>query len=305
MAGNQAAGPAPGSAAPETLKAIPVRHYGRWVGAAVVLLLLAALLNSVLRNPNLDLPSVRDYLFKGVILDGLVVTIWLTAASMVIGVIGGTLVAVMRLSANPVLSLSAGAFVWLLRGTPLLVQIIFWGFFGLFYSDISLGIPFTDVVFWSAPSSQVITPMIAALLALGLNEAAYAAEIIRAGIQAVDHGQTEAAHSLGMSPAQTMRRIVLPQAMRIIVPPMGNETLNMLKTTALVSVISAAELMTQVQRIYSQNFKQLPLLIVACVWYLVLTSLLSVPQAYLERRFGRGTLQQSPGMFRRMFGRIR
>ncbi|GAA4038612.1 amino acid ABC transporter permease [Nonomuraea soli] len=173
------------------------------------------------------------------------------------------------------------------------MQILFWGFFGIFYPEIDLGV-------WSAPANEVITPMVAALLALGLNETAYAAEIIRGGIQSVDRGQNEAAHSLGMTPALTMRRIILPQAMRVIVPPMGNETINMLKTTALVSVIAAAELMTQVQRIYSQNYQTIPLLIVASLWYLVLTSLLSIPQAYLERRYGRGT-----GVTRRLFGGVR
>ncbi|MFF0309892.1 amino acid ABC transporter permease [Streptosporangium sp. NPDC004379] len=287
------------------VRAVPVRHYGRWVAAAAVLFLLAALVRSLLANPNLGWPTIRSYLFKDVILQGLVTTVWLTAAAMALGLVGGTIIAVMRLSRNPVLSITSGAFVWLFRGTPLLVQILFWGFFGIFYADIQLGVPFTGIVFWSAPTNQVITPMVAALLALGLNEMAYAAEIIRAGIQSVDHGQTEVAHSLGMSPLLTMRRVVLPQAMRVIVPPMGNETINMLKTTALVSVISAAEMMTQIQRIYSQNYQTIPLLIVASVWYLVLTTLLSVPQSYLERRFGRGVTGSGPGVFQRMIGGTR
>ena len=270
------------------LPPVPLRRAGRWIAAGLVLIVLAAGGYSLARNPNLDWPTITTYLFKDVILDGLWMTIWLTAAAMALGLTGGTLLAVMRLSANPVLRWSAAAFVWVFRGTPLLVQIIFWGFFGIFYADLSLGVPFTDIVWWSAPTSQVITPIVAALLALGLNEMAYASEIIRAGITSVDRGQSEAAHALGMTPALTLRRIILPQAMRVIVPPMGNETINMLKTTALVSVISAAELMTQVQRIYAQNYKTIPLLVVASLWYLALTTALSIPQAYLERRYGRG-----------------
>ncbi|GAA4210910.1 amino acid ABC transporter permease [Streptosporangium oxazolinicum] len=299
-----AAAPLADAGEPPPIRAIPVRHYGRWLAAAAVLFLLAGLVNSLIRNPNIGWPTIGEYLFKRVILDGLVTTVWLTAAAMAIGMVGGTIVAIMRLSSNPVLSVASWTFIWLFRGTPLLVQILFWGFFGIFYAELELGIPFTDLVLWSAPTNQVITPMVAALLALGLNEVAYAAEIIRSGIQSVDHGQTEAAHSLGMSPLQTMRRIILPQAMRVIVPPMGNETINMLKTTALVSVIAAAEMMTQIQRIYSQNYQTIPLLIVASIWYLVLTSLLSIPQAYMERRYGRGAGRGS-GALRRLVGGTR
>ncbi|HYY12048.1 MAG TPA: amino acid ABC transporter permease, partial [Kineosporiaceae bacterium] len=203
-----------------------------------------------------------------------------------------------------VLSAISGLFVWAFRGTPLLVQIIFWGFLGVFYERLSLGVPFGGPTFWSAQTSAVITPTIAALLALGLNEMAYASEIVRAGLLAVDHGQTEAAHSLGMTPNLTMRRIVLPQAMRVIVPPMGNETITMLKSTALVSVISGADLLTNLQAVYAQNFKIIPLLVVASIWYLVLVTLLSIPQAWLERRYGRGVARspRAGGSFARLFG---
>jgi polar amino acid transport system permease protein len=297
-------GRAGAGAAADRIVAVPVRHPGRWVAAAVVLLVAAALAQSLATNPNLDWPTVGEYLFKDLTLRGIWVTVYLTVAAMVIGVVGGIVVAVMRLSDNPVLSAISGLFVWAFRGTPLLVQIIFWGFLGVFYERLSLGVPFGGPTFWSAQTSAVITPTIAALLALGLNEMAYASEIVRAGLLAVDHGQTEAAHSLGMTPNLTMRRIVLPQAMRVIVPPMGNETITMLKSTALVSVISGADLLTNLQAVYAQNFKIIPLLVVASIWYLVLVTLLSIPQAWLERRYGRGVARspRAGGSFARLFG---
>ena len=214
---------------------------------------------------------------------------WLTVAAMTLGLVLGTLVAVMRLSDDPVLYGLSSLFVWVFRGTPLLVQIIFWGYAGALYQHVMVGIPFTGVTFFQADTNTLLTPAVAALLALGLNEAAYASEIVRAGIRSVDAGQTEAAHSLGMRPALTMRRIVLPQAMRVIIPPLGNETINMLKMTALVSVIAAHDLMSNIQDVYGQNYQVIPMLVVASLWYLALVSVLSVPQAWLERRYGRGT----------------
>ncbi|MFF5175177.1 amino acid ABC transporter permease [Micromonospora sp. NPDC000089] len=285
-----------------TLPVRPLRHPWRWVCALVVLTIAAALLSSLLKNPNVNWPVVREYLFAPVTLKGIVVTLYLTALAMVIGIVGGTAVAIMRLSTNPVLSGLARAFIWFFRGTPVLVQIIFWGYLGALYPTLQLGIPFTDVVFLEGRTSDIITPFLAATLALGLNEVAYAAEIVRGGISSVDRGQTEAALSLAMTPAATTRRVVLPQAMRVIIPPMGNEVITMLKTTALVSVIAGQDLMTNLQRIYSQNYQVIPLLVVAALWYLALTTLLSVPQAWLERRFGRGHLAAAPSMWSRLLG---
>lgn len=273
---------------PAPIQAVPLRHTGRWVSAGIVGFATAAFLFSVAQNPNLDWPTVGEYLFAPLTLQGLATTIFLTVTAMVIGLTGGIVVAVMRLSPNPVLRVVAGLFVWVFRGTPVLLQLIFWGFIGAFIPKIIIGIPFTSVEFWSVSTSDLIPATVAALLALGLNEMAYASEIVRAGIQSVDNGQTEAAHSLGMSPGRTLRRIVLPQAMRVIVPPMGNEVITMLKTTALVSVIAGRDLMSNLQMAYAQNFKIIPLLIVAAIWYLALTSILAVPQAWLERRYGRG-----------------
>ncbi|MCX4913103.1 amino acid ABC transporter permease [Streptomyces sp. NPDC060011] len=286
---------APPGAAPtrepqaEDLEVVPVRNYGRWIAAALSLLALAGLVGSLAKNRNLHWNVIGDYLFAPLIFDGLTTTLWLTAAAMALGLGIGTMIAVMRLSTSPVLYGLATFFVWIFRGTPLLVQIIFWGYAAALYQYVKIGVPFTDITFFQAETNSLLTPAIAALLALGLNEAAYASEIVRAGIQSVDPGQAEAAHSLGMRPALTTRRIVLPQAMRVIIPPMGNETINMLKMTALVSVISAHDLMSNIQDVYAQNYQVIPMLVVASIWYLILVTLLSVPQAWLERRYGRGT----------------
>ena len=219
----------------------------------------------------------------------------MTAIAMAIGIVGGTIIAVMRLSDNPVLRVVAWLYVWLFRGVPLLVQIIFWGFLGALYPTVFVGIPFVGVVFGHGNTSALIGSFTAAILALGLNEVAYAAELVRAGIISVDEGQTEAAYSIGMSRGVTMRRVVLPQAMRVIIPPMGNETITMLKMTSLVSVISGNDLLTTVQKVYEQNFQVIPLLIVASLWYLALTTVLTVGQHYLEKRFGRGFGQADAG----------
>ncbi|MEU3726424.1 amino acid ABC transporter permease [Streptomyces sp. NPDC031705] len=275
-------------AAPEELTIVPLRHYGRWIAALAAVAALVGTAGSLAKNDNLHWEVIGHFLFADLVFSGLVTTLWLTAAAMALGLVLGTLVAVMRLSANPVLYGMSSLFVWFFRGTPLLVQIIFWGYAAALYQYVMIGIPFTDITFIRIETNSLLTPAVAALLALGLNEAAYASEIVRAGIQSVDTGQAEAAHSLGMRPALTMRRIVLPQAMRVIIPPMGNETINMLKMTALVSIISAHDLMSNIQDVYAQNYQVIPMLVVASLWYLGLVTLLGVPQAWLERRYGRG-----------------
>ncbi|MEU0087479.1 amino acid ABC transporter permease [Streptomyces sp. NPDC006274] len=288
--------------APPDLDVLPVRHYGRWAAAAASAAALVGLIGSLARNDNVHWDVVGRYLFAGLVFDGMATTLWLTVAAMTLGLSLGTVIAVMRLSANPVLYALSSLFVWFFRGTPLLVQIIFWGYAAALYKYVQIGVPFTDITFFRAETNSLLTPSIAALLALGLNEAAYSSEVVRAGIQSVDTGQTEAAHSLGMRPMLTMRRIVLPQAMRVIVPPMGNETINMLKMTALVSVIAAHDLMSNIQAVYAQNYQVIPLLVVAAIWYLALVSVLSLPQAWLERRYGRGSATGSRvSPLRRMF----
>jgi polar amino acid transport system permease protein len=281
-----AAGPPP-TGRPDAIRAVPVRHPGRWIAAAVILLFLVGLGRSVATNPRFEWGLVGDYFFSSRVLHGLVVTLELTVIAMAVGIVLGVLLAVMRLSPNPLVAGSSWAYIWFFRGTPILVQLLFWNFISALYPEISLGIPFGPELV-HADANKLITPFAAAILGLGLNEGAYMAEIVRAGILSVDEGQTEAAHALGMTRLKAMRRIVLPQAMRVIVPPTGNETISMLKTTSLVSVIAYTELLYSVQLIYSQNYKQIPLLLVASIWYLIVTTVLSIGQFYVEHRFGRG-----------------
>jgi polar amino acid transport system permease protein len=259
-----------------------------------VVVLAATIIRSVVTNDRFGWSIVGDYLFSSRILNGLVLTLELTVIAMVIGIVLGTLLAVMRLSANPLVSGGAYVYVWLFRGTPVLVQLLFWNFIAAVYPTISIGIPFTSVVFFDFSANSVITPFVAAMLGLGLNQAAYQAEIVRAGILSVDEGQSEAAQALGMTRLQTMRRIVLPQAMRVIIPPTGNETISMLKTTSLVSVIAVKDLLYAGQLIYAVNYQQIPLLITVSIWYLAVTTLLSIGQYFLERRYGRGFRRNEP-----------
>jgi polar amino acid transport system permease protein len=272
---------------PEPIKAVPVRHPGRWVAVAVLAVLGAMLVHTLVTNQGFRWDVVGRYLFAAPVLNGLKNTLILTVLSMVIGIVGGIALAIMRLSPNPVLSSVSAVYIWLFRGTPLIAQLLFWNFLAALYPRLSLGVPFGPELV-SFDTNTLINQFAACLLGLGLNEAAYMAEIVRGGLQSVDHGQSEAAGALGMSRGQTLRRVVLPQAMRVIVPPTGNETISMLKTTSLVVVIGYFELMTSVQRIYSANFQTIPLLIVAALWYLALTSILSVGQGFVERRYGRG-----------------
>ncbi len=283
----------PRTGRPEDIKAVPVRRPGRWIAAAIVLVLAASVIRSVVTNtgPNKGFQwgTVGHYLFDARILHGVTVTLELTALSMVIGIALGIIAATMRLSPNPVTSSASWLYIWFFRGTPLLVQLLFWGFIAALFPTITLGVPFGGPALIDVNANSVITPFVAALLGFGLNEGAYMSEIVRAGIIAVDEGQTVAAQSLGMSRLQIMRLIVLPQAMRVIVPPTGNETISMLKNTALVTVLgSVFDLLFQAQQIYDANYKTIPLLIVASIWYLVMTSIAYVGQYFLERRFGRG-----------------
>ncbi|MDT0308296.1 amino acid ABC transporter permease [Streptomyces sp. DSM 44917] len=277
---------APGGPPPEAIRAVPVRHYGRWVGAAVVLALLG-LLVWAFANAEISWEVVGDHLTYDTILEGAGKTLWITLLSMVIGVVLGLTLAVMRLSRNPVLAGTAWGYIWFFRGTPVLVQLFLWYNLALVFDTL-------DVGFYRDEMNDVMTPFLAALLGLGLNEAAYMAEIARAGILSVDEGQTEAAHALGMSGAKTMRRIVLPQAMRVIVPPTGNEFINMLKTSSLVYVINYTELFRAQDIISSRNLAVMELLMVATAWYLVLTTVFSIGQYYLERYYARGSQRALP-----------
>jgi polar amino acid transport system permease protein len=292
-----AAAAAPADGAPPTtpatvVKAVPVRYPGRWVTAAVVLLLVAMGVHGLVTNHRFRWDIVWKYLFTEPVLRGLWATVYLTFFAMLIGVVGGVLLAIMRQSPNPLLSGVSWVYTWFFRGTPVLLQLIFWGTIGALYPRIAVGIPFGPE-FASADSNKLIPLIAAGILGLGLNEAAYMAEIVRAGISAVDEGQIEAAQALGMGRGLTMRRIVLPQAMKVIIPPTGNETISMLKTSSLVSIIAVIELTYSVQLIYARNYQTIPLLIVAAIWYLVLTSVLSVGQYFLERRYDPATRRQA------------
>ncbi len=273
---------------PEEIKAVPVRHPWRWVAAVIVIILAASFVRSAIDNSNFEWHIVGQYLFDSRVLHGVVVTIRLTVISMAIGIVLGVILAVMRLSPNKLISGSSWLYIWFFRGTPLLVQILFWNFVSALYPKITIGVPFGGPSIISADANTLIPTSVAVVLALSLNEAAYMAEIVRAGIISVTEGQSEAAQSLGMNRIQTMRLIVLPQAIRVIIPPTGNEVISMLKNTSLASVVAYTELLYSVQLIYAANYKQIPLLIVASFWYLLMTSVLYVFQYFIERRYGRG-----------------
>jgi len=274
-------------AGPEAIKAIPVRHYGRYISAVVAIALLGAVVYAFSQG-KINWGAIPDYFFDDRVLDGVGRTLLLTVLSMAIGIIGGILLAVMRLSKNPVTSSIAWFYIWFFRGTPVLVQLIVWFNLGLVFEYINLG------PFYKNEWSDFMTPFLTALLGLGLNEAAYMAEICRAGLLAVDEGQTEASHALGMSHVKTLRRIVIPQAMRVIVPPTGNEVINMLKTTSLVSVVQYPELFRAAQDIGQTSGAPAEMLFLAAAWYLLLTSIFSIGQYYLERYYARGSSRALP-----------
>jgi polar amino acid transport system permease protein len=284
---------------PGEIKAVPVRHPGRWIAAGIVAILIVALAHSVATNPRFQWGVVGDYLFNASILRGLRITLELTALAMAIGIVLGIVLALMRLSLNPLLSGASWVYIWIFRGTPVLVQIIFWFYFAALYPSVDLGVPFGPS-FVHLDANTLITPFVAGMLGLGLNEGAYMSEIVRAGIISVEEGQIDAAHALGMRRLQTMRRIVLPQAMRVIVPPTGNETISMLKTTSLVAFIALTDLLYSAQLIYARTYQTIPLLIVASIWYLAVTSVLSIGQYYIERYFGRGARETSLTLFQRI-----
>ncbi|MGH3585128.1 MAG: amino acid ABC transporter permease [Pseudonocardia sp.] len=260
-------------------------HWGRWLAGAVALAVFGWLLSALVANPHLDWPTVARYLLDPKILAGVLVTIEISILATAIGLTLGVLLAVMKLAHNPVLRWLSTLYIWFFRGTPVLVQLIFWYNLAFLFPELVLRVPFTDIgLKWD--TNEVITGFTAAMLGLGLNLAAYFAEVVRAGIQAVDRGQTEAAYALGMTPGKRMRVIVLPQALRIIIPPTGNEFISMLKTTSLVYVVAGSDLMTNASEIYKGNNRIMELLIVASLWYMLMTAIATVLQGRLERRFG-------------------
>ncbi|MER7128295.1 amino acid ABC transporter permease [Streptosporangium saharense] len=260
-------------------------HWGRWLAAVVALAVVGWPVYLLVVNPRLDWGRVAEYLLDSRILGGVLVTVEISVLATVLGLVLGVLIAIMRLSHNPVLSGLATLYIWFFRGTPVLVQLIFWYNLAFLFPELVLRVPFTSIgLKWD--TNQVMTGFTSAMLGLGLNLAAYFAETVRAGIQAVDQGQTEAAYALGMTPAKRMRVIVLPQALRIIIPPTGNEFISMLKTTSLVYVVAGHDLMTNASQIYKTNNLIMELLIVASLWYMLMTAVSTFLQGRLERRFG-------------------
>jgi polar amino acid transport system permease protein len=261
------------------------------VTAAVVLVLVVWLVQAALRSHFIDFALVRKYQFSPLIMRGVRNTLIVAVLAQAIGIALGVLAALVRMSKNPVAAALSSFYIWFFRGTPVLVQLFFW-FNGVpsVFKTLTIAIPFTHVTLYSTPMVSFMTPFMAALLGLSLNEGAYMAEIVRAGILSVDRGQVDAAHSLGMPSLMTMRRVVLPQATRIIIPPTGNELIAMLKTSSLASVITYGELLRSASDIYSTNLQPVPLLVVASIWYLAMTSVASAGQHYLEAHFARGHL---------------
>jgi polar amino acid transport system permease protein len=277
----------------EAIKAIPVRHPWRWVVATFILIFVVGAVYTVATAPSLRWPVIQHFLVQDRILLGLVGTLELTVLAMAIGIVLGVLLAVMRLSPNPVMSTVSWFYIWFFRGTPVLVQLFFWWNLPLILPMFSIGIPFTDIG-WHTRTVDLITPLLASMLGLGLNEAAYMAEIVRAGIISVEHGQTEAAMALGMRRSQVLQRIVLPQAMRVIIPPTGNETISMLKTSSLAFIAQFPEMFRVSTEIAAFNFRIVELLMVISFWYLICTSILTVGQYYIERYFARGSQRELP-----------
>jgi len=278
---------------PAAIDAVPLRHPWRWVAAVVIVILAVLFLYGMATNPAYRWPVYAEYLFNDRIMLGVWNTLQLTVYSMVLAIVLGVVLAVMRLSPNPVFRSVSWAYLWIFRGTPVYVQLVFWGLMPTIYKSVQLGVPFGPS-FFHLNLQGLSIPFLLAIVGLALNEAAYMAEIIRAGISSVPEGQSEASTALGMSWGMTMRRTVLPQAMRVIIPPTGNEVISMLKTTSLVTAVPyTLDLYGITSReIASRIFEPVPLLLVAATWYLAVTSVLMVGQFYLERYFSRGATRK-------------
>jgi len=270
------------------ISAVPVRHPGRWLAGVIIVAVLVGAIHSVWTNPQFHWSTVRLYLFDVLVIRGIGWTLILTVSSMIIAIVLAILLAFMRQSDNPLFRYVSWVWVWFFRGTPVYTQLVFWGLVSVLYPKISAGVPFGPELF-SFTTSDIVTATVAAILGLGLNESAYLAEIFRAGLKSVDSGQMEAAEALGMRKSKVMWRIILPQAMRVIIPPTGNETIGMLKTTSLVLAVPfTLDLTFVTSAIANRVYLPIPLLIVAAFWYLVITSVLMVGQHFVERHFGKG-----------------
>jgi len=310
--------PSAASESDSSLEVVPLRHYARWAGVVAVIIATAMVIHTLLSkipNPSgqkvcstvngvkqcspqllwrFSWDIVHQYFFSRLILTGLWLTLQITFFAMIIGIILGVIVAIMRLSPSRLLSSTAWTFTWFLRGTPVVVQLFFWYFFHILFPVLTIGLPFLPVTFVTINTITVFSPLNAAIIGLGLNEGAYMSEIVRSGLISVDEGQSEAAISIGMTRLQTMWYVILPQAMRVIIPPTGNEVISMLKTSSLASFVTVPELFFVQGEISGGNYELMPLLIVASLWYIVVTTVLSVGQFYVERYYGRGALRTQP-----------
>jgi polar amino acid transport system permease protein len=287
-----------------TARLVTTRHPGRWVSVAVVLVLFAMLVNTVVTNPRFQWNLVGDYFLRGSVLRGLVLTLWLTAAVMTCGFLMGIGLAAMRLSSNYILQTLSFGYVWLVRSVPPLVQLLFWYEIASLYPQLSLGIPFGHE-FATVRTAHLFTGILAAFVGLTVDIAAFSAEIVRGGILSVDPGQSEAAQALGLGRGRIFRRIVLPQAMPAIIPASGNLLIGLLKATSIVSVIAVSDLLYSVQLIYQQNFLVIPLLMVATIWYIILTTVLSAGQYFIERHYARGSRHDAgPGFWSALRGNL-
>ncbi|MFG1923815.1 amino acid ABC transporter permease [Cryptosporangium sp. NPDC048952] len=291
---------------PEPIKAVPVRHPGRWVAVVVIVVLVAMFVHMLVTNPAFQWSFMVNHMFRSPIIEGVRTTLVMTVLAMLIGILLGVVAAVLRLSPNPVLSTVAWLYTWFFRAVPRYVLLVLFGNLGILYARFEFGLPFDHQIadllgidfsarIFGLNANTFLTGFTAGLIGLALSEGAYMAEIVRAGIQSVDPGQTEAAQALGMGRTATMRRIILPQAMRVVVPPTGNEVTAMLKDTSLlVAVPVTNELFFQLEAIGNRTFQVFPMLVAACLWYLALSSILMIGQYFLERYFGRGFGTQQP-----------
>jgi polar amino acid transport system permease protein len=286
--------PADGAERSTAIKAIKLRHPWRMVFAVVLIAAFAVFILDAAQRTAYDWPSVAKYVFDRRITQAAFNTLQLTVYSMIIAIVLGVILAVMRLSPNPVVKSIAWFYLWVFRGTPVYVQLVFWGLLSIIYQSIDIGIPFMEP-WYSFDTKVALNTFTLAIIGLALNEAAYMAEIVRAGLLSVDRGQEEAATALGMSWSQTMRRIIIPQSMRVVIPPTGNEVISMLKTTSLVTAVPYSfDLYTRSRDISAETFNPIPMLIVASIWYLFFTSILMVGQYFLEKRFARGVGDRRP-----------
>ena len=278
---------------PASLTVIKARHPWRWVGAAIGLILLAQFVNGLITNPGWDWPTFARYITAPVVLQAVWLTIQLTLYGTVLGFALGIAIAAGRLSKNPVLQTISWTYVWAFRSIPLIVQLLFWFNIAYLYQSVSIGVPFGPS-FVTFDVNSTISGIAAAVIGLGLHQAAYSAEIIRAGILSVDAGQLEAAAALGIPRRRQFFKIVLPQAMRGILPNAANEVISLFKGTSIVSTMAIAELFYQVQVIYGRNGRVVPLLMVATIWYILMTTVLSIVQYYVERHYAKGAVRTMP-----------